>query len=70
MVADGSENGDFVTLEWVAVVVLNQRKSQKRRDRERESSCGPVGACGCSNNSKKVIGFFFIFLSVTFFVSH
>ena len=58
MVANGSENGDFVTLEWVALVVLNQRKGlkRKRRDRERESSRGPAGACFCSNNSKKVGG--------------
>ena len=34
MVAIGSENGDFVTLEWVALVVLNQRKGQAKKERE------------------------------------
>ena len=36
MEADGSENGDFVTLEWVAVVVLNQRKRQKRKRKQKK----------------------------------
>ena len=36
MVADASENGDFVTLEWFAVVVLNQRKSQKRKRKRKK----------------------------------
>ena len=36
MEADGTENGDFVTLEWVAVVVLYQRKSQKRKRKQKK----------------------------------